>query len=373
MTHATGYTIEEAKQKMITLDYARERLASTEPLASYGFPVGSDVRFRVMDEWNHGVETLQGTDLVPASVLVGPEGARQEFQLTKDALLQATSIPGMGRGYVQRTPNNFIEDQLNYWYRSGLGNKSYKVLVTGQNNTASAFTREAINPFSNLRLLDETLDGIENKYGSRNVLVDYKFHHDLTRTHMRLVVPEYVRAIEKTGTDNDTWSVGIQLKNSLIGAEQTEVSGYLYRYWCTNGAIDTFSTSGTWSRRGANGRNDEVYEWARSVVDDVLGGLESSLDRVQDMTDISIEGSAASTLKDVFDSYKVPEAQRNEIMATMVDEDNMTMYALMQAVTMAANNPDLDPVNMDRLLRAGGDLVGKAHDRCDSCNRINSI
>lgn len=369
--HATGFTIDEAKQKMITLDDARERLARTEPLASYGFPVGDGVRFRISDEWNHGVEALQDDDIVPASVLVGPEGGRQEFQLTKAALLEATSTVGLSKGYVQKTPNHFIEDQLNYWFRGGLGNKSYKVLTAGTGQTAVAFTREAIQPFSNVRLLDNVLDGIEAKYGSRNVLVDYKFHHDLTRTHMRLVVPEHVRVIENTGTANDTWSVGIQLKNSLIGAEQTEVSGYLFRYWCLNGAIDTFADSGTWSRRGANGRNDEVYEWARSVVDDVLGGLETSLDRVQDMTSISIEGSAADVLKDVFDSYKVPTAERDTITRTMVDEDNLTMYSLMQAVTQAANNPDLDPVNADKLLRAGGDLVAKAHDRCESCHRLN--
>lgn len=366
-----SYTIEEAKQSLLTLDDVRNRLAATEPLASYGFPVGSDVRFRVMDEFNHGIETLQGTDVVPAYILVGPEGARQEFQLTKDAFLQAAGIIGIGQGYVQRTPNNFVEDQFNYWFRGGLGSKSYKVLTCGNGNRAMAITREAINPFSNLRLMDEVLDGIEAQYGSRNVLADYKFHHDLTRTHVRLIVPEHVRVIENTGTDNDTWSVGIQLKNSLIGKEQTEIDGYLFRYWCTNGAIDTFSNSGTWSRRGANGRNDEVYEWARSVVDDVLGGLESSLDRVQDMTSVSIEGTAADALADIFKAYKVPTEQQNEITANMVNEDSLTMYSLMSAVTQVANSADLNPVTMDRLLRAGGDLVAKAHDRCESCHRLN--
>lgn len=367
------YTIEEAQQQLLTLDDVRSRLAATEPLASYGFPVGNDIRFRVMDEFNHGIETLQGNDQVPAFVLVGPEGARQEFQLTKDALLEATSLTGLGKGYVQRTPNNLIEDQLNYWYRGGLGDKSYKVLTAGAGSTAVAFTREAVNPFSNLRLLDEVLDGIEAKYGSRNVLADYKFNHDLIRTHMRLIIPEHVRVISNTGTENDSWSVGIQLKNSLTGAEQTEVSGYLFRYWCTNGAIDTFANSGTWSRRGAKGQNEEVYEWARAVVDDVLGGLESSLDRVQDMTLVNLEGSAADTLKDVFNAYKVPTAQQDAITATMVNEDNMTMYSLMQAVTQAANSGDIDPVNAERLMRAGGDLVRLAEDRCDSCHRLSHI
>jgi hypothetical protein len=86
-----------------------------------------------------------------------------------------------------------------------------------------------INPFSNLRLLERALEGIEAHYGAGEVLVDSKFAHSLRRTDIRLIVPENRRAMHRTGTDDDTWSAGIQLKNSLIGDVQTSIDGYLFR------------------------------------------------------------------------------------------------------------------------------------------------
>jgi hypothetical protein len=235
--------------------------------------------------------------------------------------------------------------------------KSYKILGI-QGDKAAAIPRASVMPYSNLRLLDTALESIQAQYGEGQVFADYKFVHDLQRTHLRLIIPEHVRTIQNTGTDNDTWSVGIQIKNSLTGLEQTEINGYLFRYWCTNGAIDTRSNSNAvWSRRGRIGRDeDAVFEWAKDAVDEVLGGFESSFDAVQAMTEINIEGSAREALNDVFSTYRIPGPHRDRIISSMINEDTLTMYSLMQAVTEAANADNLNAVDVDRLMRAGGDL-----------------
>lgn len=364
-------TINDVRDRLISLDDVRERLASTEPLATHEFEVGEGVAFRLEEGFNHNLKTLQGDNLVPAYISVGG----RELQLTRDALYEATSEAKMTKGFVGSATHELVEDALNYFFRAGLGKGDYKVLGI-RGDRAAAITRGAVQPYSNLQFLEVLLDGIERKYGSGEVFADYKFTHDLQRTHLRLIVPEYVRVIENTGTDNDTWSTGIQLINSLTGLEQTQINGYLFRYWCTNGAVDTRnSANSVWSRRGAQGRNnDAVLEWARDAVDEVLGGLEPSLDAIQAMTEISIEGTAVEALRDVFTTYRVPTAQRNRILANMVNEDTLTMYSLMQAVTEAANADGLSPVDVDRLLRAGGDLPQAAEEgRCNSeqpCGRF---
>lgn len=366
MTHGTGYTIEEVKPKLLTLNDVREKLSATEPLDVYKFEVGQNISFRLGDDFNHGFKALQGTNTIDGYVTVN----NHELQLTKDSLMEAVAEFSLPKGFVEKAPANLIAQSLNYFFRGGLGDKEYKILAV-QGDKAAALARGAVQPYSNLRFLEAALDGIEAKYGAGEVFADYKFTHDLKRTHMRLIVPEYVRVIENTGTDNDTWSTGLQLKNSLIGLEQTEINGYLFRYWCTNGAIDTRNNANsTWSRRGARGRTEEVYEWARDAVDEVLGGLETSLDAVQAMTGMSIEGTAVEALRDVFSTYRIPTAHRERILNTMVNEDNLTMYSLMQAVTQAANVADLSPVDVDRLMRAGGDLPVIADERCDSCHRF---
>lgn len=364
-------TIADVREKLITLDDVRERLAHTEPFVAHEFGSEDHVGFKLEPDFNHGLDALPGNLPIPAFISLG----QTELQLTRDALYEIGAEAKMSKGFMNTYSHDRVAEDLNWYFLNGIQGKSFKVLGV-RNNTAAAFARASVQPYSNLRLLETILEGIEAKYGAGEVLADYKFTHDLQRTHMRLIIPEYVRTIENTGTENDTWSVGVQLKNSLIGLEQTEINGYLFRYWCTNGAIDTRNNSNAvWSRRGKIGQDeDAVFEWARDAVDEVLGGFEESLDAVQAMTELSIEGSAREALNDVFSEFKLPKTHRDRIISNMINEDTLTAYSLMQAVTEAANADGLKPVDVDRLLQIGGELPAYVADgRCSQatpCGRF---
>jgi len=364
-------TVESMKDRLKTLEEAQEFLAITEPLNTFPFSTGDGIRFHLEPGWNHGIDAMGPMDVIEkAQVRVGEDlTTAPDFFLTKDALLEFTSQCGLPKPYVSKTPANFIEDQLNYWFRLGMPGKDYKMLVTPDNERVVALTKATITPFSNLRLVDEMLGGIAKMYGEGEVLVDYKFQHDLRNTHLRLIVPESVRTLKHTGTDDDEWSMGIQLKNSLIGAKPTELNGYLFRWTCTNGAIDTHAATGAFSRRGSD---NDVYEWARQAVDQVLGGLEGSLGQVQALAHIPIEGQAKQSLADVFQLYKVPGNLRDKVMEIMVETQELTMYAVMQAITAVANEVDMSFGQIEMMMRAGGDLPHRADSRCDTCHRINA-
>lgn len=354
----------QAQGNLLSLVEVREAIAATEPLASVDLTEG-ETHFRLEENWNLDLASLQPDDLVEAYVSVGND----EYQLTKEAMLASTSAVGLNPAYTTRTPASLIQPHLNYWYGDqGLG-KPYKLLLVGEDRVGSAVTKASINPFSNVRLLNEALDAIQNQYGSANVVVDSKFTHNLNQTFLRLVIPDHVRIIDGTGTDEDAWSVGIQLKNSLTGKKQTEINGYLFRWWCTNGAIDTRMASGVWSRK-QSGQGDEVYAWARTAVDEVLGGLESSLDSVQALVGQDISGEVNDVLRDVFGHYKIPVQLRDQVIANMVEADNLNMYTLMNAITVLANQPDLDAFHAESLMRAGGDIAVGGHSRCDGCHRV---
>ena len=353
-----------ARGNLIPLSAARDVISSTEPLASVDLSEGS-TRFRLEDGWAQGLSGLQGSAVVPAFVTV--DGT--EYQLTKEAILSSTSAVGLNPAYTTRTPSGLIEPQLNYWFGEQGLNSPFKLLLVGTDRVGSAVTRASINPFSNVRLLNEALDAITAQYGDTQVLVDSKFTHDLNQTFLRLVIPDHVRLINGTGTDDDVWSVGVQLKNSLTGKKQTEINGYLFRWWCTNGAIDTRMASGVWSRK-TGGQGAEVYEWARAAVDDVLGGLEQSLDSVQSLVGQDIAGEANDVLRDVFSHYKIPVQLREQVIANMVESEQLTMYALMNAITVLANQADLDPGHAESLMRAGGDIAVGGHARCNGCHRV---
>lgn len=361
----TEVTFDQMKHKLLPLDSVREVLSKSEPLAEYPLLIGA-TNFSLDPTWNYGLDSLDDNDPVNATVTIGT----REFPLTKDAIFQATSACGLPKAYVSRTPANLIEPQLNYWYGDGhgLGSKQLKMLVAGEH--AAAVTRATINPFSTLRILEETLNGIEDKYGSGDVYADPKFHHNLTHTYLRLIIPGKTYEIKNTGTDNDIWSMGINVHNSLTGVGQTSLDGYLFRWWCTNGAIDTAASSGTWSRRSSGQDETTVYEWARNVVEDVLGTLEDSVPSLQEMAHTPIEGDTQHVIRDIFSRYKLPVRAREAVMANLRNSnDELTMYALMQAITSVANITE-DPSEQQELMRIGGDMPRTVTDRCDSCHRV---
>lgn len=361
-------SIADVQDKLLSLDTVREQLGRTEPLSTYEFAVGDNaVTFKLEDESLHGIKATDPD--APLSAFVSVSGT--ELQLTPSSLYELAGEAYMTKGFVQNNPAEMVQEVLNHQFSSGLHGKDYKILAVG-NRKAAAITRGALQPYSNLRFLEIALAAIEKKYGAGEVWADYKFVHNLKQTHLRLIVPEKTRVMTNTGTDNDTWSAGLQFKNSLNGEEQTEVNGYLFRYWCTNGAIDTMNASNSvWSRRGAAGKGDAVYEWAQDAIDEALEGIEPSFDSIQGLTEVNIEGTAAEALEGVFNIHKIPRAERERITRNMVNEDNMTMYSLMQAVTQAANIADVKPHIVENLMRVGGDIPRlAASGRCDNCHKF---
>ena len=204
------------------------------------------------------------------------------------------------------------------------------------------------------------------------MLADYKFTHNLERTNLRLIVPGQQRVISGTRVADDTWSAGIQFRNSLAGPEQTQIEGYLFRWWCTNGCTDTLAEAPALNRRQTSSPED-AYEWARESVDEILGSLEGSFTAVQSTTDVQVEpDQVAAVVRDLFTEHAVPARHRERIISELADVgEDMTAYDVMNAITVAANADGVSPDATEQILRLGGHVahVGST-DRCGECRRI---
>lgn len=355
---------------LISLDTFREELATTEPFVAYSAPVGASWDFDVMENWNVGLSDVSETSRIAATVRI--PGETTLVPLTKEALLEATSLCGLPKGYVSRLPADLVKRQLNHWFKGGFGEKNFKLLTIGENDdtTCVAVNKESIVPFSNLAFLDAVEAGIRGRYGSSELYVDYKRNHSLRHTEARIIIPEQSRVITGTGVDDDSWSVGINVANSLTGDNPTQLDGYLFRWWCTNGCIDLNATSGRWSRRGGSQNQDDVMAWARVAVDEVLGGLEGSFDAVQNLVGLDAGEDAVQVLRDVFEQHGVPGPQRNAIIEHMANTERLDMYEIMQAITQAANGDGVPVGQVRTLMEIGGDMPRALAARCDSCRRV---
>jgi hypothetical protein len=357
------------RNKLVTLDQGREILASTEPVAFTSFETGENIRFRVGDDWNENIAAQHGTEALDVFMSIGPEGASHEYQLSLDALHQAAKVPGIGSGYLERCPADLVEDQLNYWFRTGL-DKNLKLMLMGTEQLGVGITRESVEPFSNLQLLDKALEVIERRYPGASVYVDRsKLSHSLRNTHLQLVLPDVGRIIQDTGEVDDRWWGGLQISNSMTAEKQTMVDAFMFRQRCTNGYIDVQGEHGKWSRKSNGQDMESVLAWAELAVEEAVGAYDGIFDRVQSLVGLRLDpGTVSETAADLFAQQRIPGADQQRIVQNLVENDQLTMYHLTNAVTEAANSA-LGSGAQQRLMRAGGEVIRHA-ERCDGCHRM---
>jgi hypothetical protein len=355
MVHANSVAIEEMLPQLLTLDQVREKLSATEPLSEISFEAGG-ATLRLEEGWG-------GDDITPVeytgAYLQLPGG--QEYQLTKQGALEVGAQVGIPRKVQEDTDPDLMAQLVNWRLANRIGNRELKAL--GMQDRVLAVTRGTVSPFSNLQLLDAMVAGLHKKYGEGDIYADYKFHHDLEHTGLRLIVPSFQRVISGTAVEGDTWSTGLDYANSLTGLRQTEITGQLFRWWCTNGCTDTLNAVGGLSRRGAT--QEDALAWAAATVEQVLGGLEPMLDHVQGLTTQAVAGDVRSVLEGLFQDYSIPSRDRHRVIESMADDDEMTAYSLMQAVTQAANLDGVPDRDRQRLMRMGGSIAGSHSQRCN--------
>lgn len=356
-------TLDQMRDRLLTLEQVEGMLSETEPLASQVIEDTTSVHFTLDDDWNRDLDEIRGTEAVSATMDI--DGT--ERPLSKDALLMAAAKVGLSGAYMAKTPGSLIQPHLNYWYSEA--NREKDVMALSVGDVVSAFTRPTLIPFSNVSLLEAVVGSIRKQYGSdTEILADYKIHNSLEHTDIRLIIPDRLHSITGGGLsdvpsgESDIWSAGVHLYNSLVGKGQTTVESYLFRWWCTNGATTTLTDVGTWSRR-SNGQNDaEVYLWAQEAVDEVLGGMEGQFASVQALTGLGVAGNVADILREIFADYNVPVSQRSQITDALLESETLSMYSIMNAITQTANSVVDNPRRADRLMRVGGAIPTKTFD-----------
>jgi hypothetical protein len=374
MPHAGVVDFDAMRDKLLTVEDVAERLAATEPLSEVSFTTGQKtlaVHFKD-DEEGKPWHKRPGTEPAPVWLQAG-----ETYQLTAEAAQQLGSRCHMPDGYQLLVPGEMLAYDLDYWLHTGLGETELKLLIAGHGKDlhgkdvplVQGVCRPSIIPFSNLKFLEVMLSRIKKAYGDTEVLADYKFHHDLERTALRLIVPGKDRFMTGTAVADDRWSLGLDFYSSVIGLRPSTLAGYLFRWWCTNGSTEESATSSRFSRRGSS--EDDAMEWARDSVDAILGGLESGFDQLQELTAIPVEGEVVPVLQGLFKEFGVAKAERARIIETMADMGGqLSMYELQSAVTMAANIDDLDDNHVRRLLAMGGHIAHAHRGLCDACHQL---
>lgn len=360
-------TIEaEALSRMKTLSQLEGTLSQTEPLSSVQFvPDGTaDVSFNLPNGWNAELGEKDGTFETAATLEI--EG--EIYSLTKDAALQATSLIGLPRKYALRTPGQMMSEHLNYWFSHGKTGQSFKLLHA--EGKGLAFTKGGVVPVSNVKVLDQVVTLLMDKYSvdADQIMVDFKYHHDLRFTQYRLVLTTNTFEVPSLRDEPDVWAYGVDVTNSLTAEAPLVVRGYLFNWWNHAGATSSHATTGNFSRKGSP-TEEGALQWLSDAYDSA-DDMKHEADSIPKLTEINVEGEINMALREIFEKYKVPGKVRADVINLIYASEDLTMYGVLAAVTEAANNPDLTHQEVNRLLEIGGDLPGQATGRCKACHRL---
>jgi hypothetical protein len=377
MTVISPEQVREAGQ-IIPLDRAKEILATTEPLGDITFQLDgtSNVSVTMPEHWNGEEADIRhqpGPYITDCTIDCNE--APGSIRLSKDAILKITSLVGINREYVMKTPGPLIAANVNYWLNNaGIRGSDSLHLLTKDGNAVAA-RKEGLQSFPNLPLLEQVEGQLRARYGRQELFADAKFHHDYQRTSLRIIVPDSGKTMpSKRSRDDkpDRWSVGVQFINSLMADPESRLSlsGYLFSWWCTNGAITQHGRSGLYNRRTQDQGLDMVSEWVRAVTEQALEAVDPALDEVEMLTGVDLEGELNAVLADLFTTYRLPPKLRPNVTEALIESDDLTGYGLMQAITQAANDPLVSDQVAQTTMEIGGMLPHGLADRCDSCHRV---
>jgi len=278
-----------------------------------------------------------------------------DFQLSPQALVDSAHCIGLTPKYTAKCPADLLFQQLNYFFGEGM---TKPVRAISKDGTLLSVTKERVRTrvVSNERLLRLA----EEKLRSDRILGYHKVYSDLNYSTMAIVTDKSFEPVNK-----DTLFGGIKINNSIMGKETVEVSPYVFRQWCSNGAI-TATVLGQYTRR----KHDNLDHWFTEIIEKANSELDNEFERIRHLTSISVKNHLAEVIQGIGQDKHLPKSITQKVLDHAVSEKAETMYDVYNAFTwIASHTENLSPSRANRLQFTAGTIT-KEHEICDKCHRI---
>jgi hypothetical protein len=364
---------------LLTLAEAREEFAKTEPLASVSF--GTDPEYSATErqvaifgeKWVASAargadDKFIQTEPVQAWLEV-PALEGQRFQLTFQAARELGSTCRIPQDLQVSIPSEQQQGLVNWFLAEGLGIRRLKLLLAGTGEDEHgdpvplvvAQTRDTVQPFSNLALLDQVLAVVADKFGPQaaaRAMVHFTMYHDLERTNFAVVVPEASRAVA-----GDDWAPGIEVTNSCIGLKQTTVTGLALREESSAVVLDAAHSAGGFRRLKST--PEQAYEWTGEASQDVLRAMDVTWANVAELATMATGDHVNTFVESLCAEFRIPN-NLVEKVTTVLEEypGELTMYTLATMFARVANMDELSWRAVEQLTTMAGHLVHSLGARC---------
>lgn len=273
----------------------------------------SDIRFESFDEIAIGGAVYDVSD--SAKRLIG----------------QRLGIPAP---YLDRCPPDLQERNLSYW----LGQQKNEELFCRFNGgTLRAIFTKRYKPMDNVEIIRQ----LDIPDDTRCV-----FRKD--ENMLSLSIPD--RSSAFCVAPNDEMLPGVSISNSEVGLKTFSISSYFLRIVCTNGLITSEQINQSFRHTSTKGL-DNFYETIQTVSRQVLMSSEQFK--------IAVDAPAQNPMKLIENFGKHYQLTKKEIEHVQVYYEGSpdTMWAVINAFTAAANDPNLAVERMFVYQRIGGRIL----------------
>jgi len=243
--------------------------------------------------------------------------------------------------YLARCPQELQAENLNYWIEREARNRQSLFCRFAGSDVRAVFT-ERYTAIDHMEVLTKMLE-----YGFSS---GTEIQLSLDATMMLLKVPEYARAFHLA--EKDKIVPGISIANSEVGILALSIEAFYYRLVCTNGMI---------AKTAVDARYKHI---SRKVMDEfpmILEGVISQSRHGQDRFMISTQTPVAnpeSSIDTFARQFQIPQEQIQIVKQAYYREPGGTMYSIINALTLSAQDPSLSASDSYRLERAGGAILG---------------
>ncbi len=256
------------------------------------------------------------------------ENKERLIELAPDALHHMTRNVGLDISYVRKCQENnatsLLTPQLNYWYKQ---NPEETVRFLAKEQKAVAVSTHPGVAFITLQTL---LDAMETQVGATAIAGYHNPQFDWRRATVNLVTTESFEVVKK-----DALQVGFRLTHSFADLYATEITAYVYRLVCSNGAT-TMDEITSFTRGGGDGEDFRV--WIKESIFKAQEAVKLEKDRLLRLTTIKTSEKSGDILTHILGH--VPRKVRDLVRQEAENAEVKSMYDVYNVITRISTHED---------------------------------
>jgi len=326
-----------------------EALAPTEGLTHRDVELGGDCKI-----------SFKSGDDVAAVITVDDV----EYPMTTTGLYEAARGVKLPKSFSDWAPYELLLHNLNYLYAN---NATGKLRFFIQNGVVIGAHANRSKYYSNMQMVEAA----EEVIGTADVLGYHQVYTSMEHSRVAIVAN---RSFEPIAGSGDMLYGGIQFENSIVGEQRIQITPYIFRQWCSNGAYSSENV-GQWSHR--NDETHDIREWVRHSTAMALQALDTEFGRIRRLTEMSVKGYRIEALRSLFTRFGISVRTQQEIIQAAEGQNDgagpQTMYDLWNAVTRVATHSQRMSVASSCQLQFVAGQISREVDLCPHCHQLMSI